>query len=324
MNAVGADLSRYNVFFNPDAATSPIDFVFQKATQGITYIDTSYEEIWRGVQKVGIRGAYHYQSSGFSWEAQAKHFLEVANRHDYHIYSLDMEEYGNDYTDTFFIDAKRIIDYWRANSDKKVVLYTNSSSYNSMYHALVRAYGSPAKTWMDELPLWLASPSSAGSPILPPNRLTWQFHQYSWIGDPTRWGTGGTRVDENVFNGDVNQLNQWLGITGSSGGEGEIMTQRYKVTRPNGCNIRTDHNTSSQIVGVLPVDTEFDVTEHYVPTSPLQEDWGKTVNNTWVALTYAAQPRVVLLPPPPTGVVKTHDIEVWSDGSLKIDGNPYP
>lgn len=211
--AIGCDVSRYNVSFNPDLTVSPVDFAIQKATEGIAYVDLKFDEIWNGVAKVGIRGAYHYQRSGFSWLSQADHFLETTARRDYHIFALDVEEVNNTYSDTFFSDTKRIVDYWRSHSNKKIILYTNGSTYDQMYYAMIRQFGySRAVEWMNTVPLWLASPAAAGGPFMPKTRTTWDIHQYSWSGLPSRWGTGGTRVDENVYNGDLQAMRAWLGL----------------------------------------------------------------------------------------------------------------
>lgn len=213
--ARGIDISRYNVSFNPDLATRPIDFVIQKATEGTSYIDLLYESHWSGVSKIGIRGAYHYQRSGMSWLAQANHFLSIARRHDYHILALDVEEVNNEYSNTFFSDTYRIINYLREQEPgKKIILYTNGNGYKLMYYALISLLGfSQADAWMDSVPLWFADPTTEGLPHIPTVRsTTWQIHQYSWTGLPSDWGTGGTRVDENIFNGDLNDMRVWLGL----------------------------------------------------------------------------------------------------------------
>lgn len=284
--AIGCDLSRYNKGFNPELATGPIDFAIQKATEGHTYIDLEYENIWQGVKQIPVRGAYHYQRSGFSWEAQAEHFLDAAGRHDYHIHALDLEEVNNDYSDTFFADAKRIIDYWRNYSLKKAVLYTNGSTYIQMYYALVRLYGSSrALEWLDSVPLWIASPSAAGFPIMPKYRKTWEIHQYTWGGSNTRWGTLGGSVDENVFNGDVAALHSWLGLTSTPPQTGEPTVARYEVTIPSdGIRLRPNHDTNNTAHGTIPGGVKLPSDEVFTATAQLPY---QNIGDRWAKVAYA-------------------------------------
>jgi len=217
--AVGCDLARYQSTFTPSIATGKIDFAIQKATEGATITDTQYDVIWNGLKDIAIRGAYHYQRSGVNWQSQADFFLNTTSRHDYHFHCLDMEGAGNTYSDAFFADTKRIIDYWRLQyPNKRTVLYTNISTYDLMYNSLIKQYGTGVKAWLDSLDFWIAYPSTAGIPRMSVNRTTgsqgktWNLHQYSWTGLPSRWGTGGSAVDENVFNGTVADMKTWAGV----------------------------------------------------------------------------------------------------------------
>lgn len=282
MNAIGCDLSRYDVSFDPQLATGPIDFAFQKATEGMSYVDSKYEEIWQGVKQIPVRGAYHYQLSGLSWIAQADHFLEITAKHDYHIYALDVEEYGNTYTDTYFADCKRVVDYWRKNANKKILIYTNGSTYTQMYLAMARLYGATyTANWMNGVDLWIASPTTAGAPWLPKGREKWTFHQYSWGGLPSRWGTGGTRVDENVFNGDLPALYQWLEMEAPSPIEPPTETEEIIMqgTIKAFTNIRASYNKNSTDLGDL-------LTGDIVTWS---EEWAGTDGLTWIKLITATR-----------------------------------
>jgi GH25 family lysozyme M1 (1,4-beta-N-acetylmuramidase) len=327
--AVGCDLSRYNVSFDPAKATEPIDFAFQKATQGALYVDLLYEYIWQGVKQIPVRGAYHYQT-GASWLAQADHFLATAERHDYHIHALDLEQYGNIYNDTFFADAKRIIDRWRAVSDKKVVIYTNGSTYDQFYLSLLKLYGEAGASWLDAIPLWIASPTIAGLPILPKYRTNkdWLIHQYNWKGLPSRWGTGGTAVDENVFCGDMNTFASYFGL-------GSVILppvvippgEQMKGIVKTGYTLNV-RDASNAIIGSLKVnDTVYgDVTNNRIYYARIYRANG-TIENTapcssavsdgagvfWMTLTASPAPA-------PVEITLTHTVEVYSDGSLKVDG----
>jgi Lyzozyme M1 (1,4-beta-N-acetylmuramidase) len=223
--AVGIDGSHWWGWFKPELATRPIDFVIIKATQGSTMIDPALGINWEGAKRVGVRGAYHYQKYGASWLAQAEFFLRAADRYDFHILALDVEKAYNELAfaspaagDTFFSDMRRILDYWKFKKpDKKVVLYTNTDIYaNFIYPAIKRLYGMEGEQWLESLDLWLANYNGQnvdGEPLMPANRASgWTFWQYSSNGKKADYGTNGD-VDLNVFNGRVEELYKWAGIT---------------------------------------------------------------------------------------------------------------
>lgn len=213
LRAQGPDLAHWEKWFDPTKASERIDFVIQKITEGTTWVDPLINDIWRGVRQVGVRGAYHYQRSGLSWEAQARHFLFVAGKFDYHFHALDMEEINNTINDAYFSDARRIIDHWRnAVPSKKAILYTNWSLYIKFYAAIVRLYPD-GREWLDGLDFWYAWPSRfLNEPILPSVRKTWTFWQKSWVGSAAEWGTG-SNTDVNYFNGTQADLAKWASVT---------------------------------------------------------------------------------------------------------------
>jgi GH25 family lysozyme M1 (1,4-beta-N-acetylmuramidase) len=325
--AIGIDISRYNTSFDPALATGPVDFVIQKATEGLSYVDLEYDNLWRGVSQIPVRGAYHYQRSGLSWLAQADHFLETTRRHSYHIHALDVEEVNNAYTDTYFADAKRIIDYWRQNAYQKVVLYTNGSTYAQMYLALARLYGQNyAAEWMSSVDLWLASPGAVGVPYLPKYRTTWTFHQYSWSGLNTRWGTGKGSVDENVFNGTVTDLYAWLGaiVPPKPPEEGKLM--RYEAVSIYSMSLRPDHNTSNTPLRSIPAQSKM---QGDVIWEAAGEKWLNVIQVNgvplavpgWVAIISASRVYCSLVDsaphPPPAEEPPAFIVAHWANGQTR-------
>ena len=61
-NAVGCDISGWQVSFDPAKATGPVDFAIMKMSEGLTEYITP--RVLSGWLQVGIRGGYHYQKSG--------------------------------------------------------------------------------------------------------------------------------------------------------------------------------------------------------------------------------------------------------------------
>jgi len=240
--AIGCDVSRWQVRFDPANASDVVDFAIQKVSEGL-YIHDGLETMWQGVQKVGIRGGYHYQRSGSNWQAQADLFLSLAAKKSFHIYALDLEGYGNTVDRAMLLDTQSIINYWIAQTNKRVVLYTNINYYNQLRYYV-------GDTWLDTIPLWIAYPNqNPGAPVLPAGRQTWSIHQYTWTDPATRWGTGAL-TDANVYNGTLSQMQAWAGADASTpppptGGtmKGEMLN--YAV------NVR--NRTSGAIVAQLAV-----------------------------------------------------------------------
>lgn len=176
----------------------------------------------------------------------------------------------------------------------------------------------------NKYPLWVAQYTEKPEDVVLPK--PWQscvLWQYTSHGNGTLYGVESFNIDLNHFNGDENKFRSFFGLNI----EGEISMDKYKVTWSSGCNKRPEPNVNNTPTGVLPLNFEFEVSTYYVPTgkTPEQERWGQLSDASWVALVYGSQPRAVLVaPPPPSGITLKHKIEVYSDGSLIIDGNPYP
>jgi len=213
--AQGMDGARYQVTFDPDKATIPLSFAFQKISEGATYKDTSLDILWQGVSKLDVRGGYHYLRSGVSWSAQVDNYLSGIKTHNVH--ALDLEGYGNTYSNTFFSDAYRWINQVHLNTDQPVVLYTNGSTYTQFVVALQNILGlATSKEWLDNLDLWIAYPSTtASAPPLQYKRDTavraWTFWQDNW--NCTGCGCQ-VASDHDFFNGTISQLYDWAGVTG--------------------------------------------------------------------------------------------------------------
>ena len=211
MKAHGVDISHWDVSFDPEKATGLIDFAIQKASEG-TFRDSKIAEIWAGVQKVPIRGAYHYLRSGSNWQTQADFFITVVKGNDHHFYALDFEGMGNTMGASFADMAHQWIEYATAKTGKPVLLYTNPSHYDTDLF--------PYGDWMKDYPLWLAqywkNPKPDMDPGMPKKRKLgdWTIYQYAseinFAGHAKEYGTPVNSIDLNVFNGTVADMRAWL------------------------------------------------------------------------------------------------------------------
>ena len=166
--------------------TGQCDFVFVKMTEGISGVLNGFPIIWSKLATPApIRGIYHYQRSGVSWQQQADNLLKGIPT-DCQIIALDIEKTNNVMDKTFFANSSRLLNYWKANSKCKVIYYINQDVYmNYMLPAMTSNY--PSDTWYLDFPDWVASwptfkPSRGPdlNPSLPTGiRGDWRFLQYN-------------------------------------------------------------------------------------------------------------------------------------------------
>jgi len=212
--AIGVDVSHWDGTFDPQKATKTIDFAIMKTSEGL-FKDPKFDIIWSGVQKVPIRGAYHYFRSDADWQKQTDFFISLVRGLDFHFYVLDYEAHGNVLDSVFAQHAHNWIDYVGMTLGKIVLLYTNPSHYD----ADLFPYGD----WMKDYPLWLAqyftvAPSPEKTPYLPKKRKAGDWRIWQWaseinyVGHGHEYGCGGNSVDLNAFNGTVADMRAWLGL----------------------------------------------------------------------------------------------------------------
>lgn len=213
--AQGVDVSKWEESFDPRRAIKPIDFAFQRTSEGSIDVDARLFSIWEGVKEIPIRGAYHYQRSGFSWIMQAQLFTRLVRERDYHMLALDVQNIYNTFDDVFAGDCRRIIDYLRAQfPGTRVLLLTSPDIYDTFLHpTFKKLYGSDGINWLEECPLWVSQywkDANEINPHMPQCReSSWVFWQYTCEGHPQEWGTR-YRVDLDVFNGTPKQLTDWV------------------------------------------------------------------------------------------------------------------
>ena len=210
------DMSRYQIRFNPDAAVPGLlDAGIIKATEGTTYKDPEFENLYVGISKLLAQGAYHYLKSNASGVSQANWFLDAITGKKFHMLVIDFESTGNVMNDDFVrILYDALVRVSAARPEAKTILYTNSNYYNTViYPAAIRIWGRDVFADWD---LWIAQypyvVNVDGEPVMPKNRLDWKLWQFSNAGNAAEHGTGAS-VDRNVFNGSVSAFKAWLNIT---------------------------------------------------------------------------------------------------------------
>jgi hypothetical protein len=166
MTVLGIDVARYQP---DDYPTGGLDFVFVKATEGVSYMSPAHDaQVARGRAAGLVVGHYHFQRPG-SPTAQAAYFLKHARPRPGDMLACDWEDTGvsNKDKDVFMRAVKA------ARPDLREVLYCNRDFW---LHRDTTSYCADG--------LWIADPSAPkGHPRV---EHPWVFHQYAIAGGTDR------------------------------------------------------------------------------------------------------------------------------------------
>lgn len=288
--AIGIDISKWDVSFEPNKATKPINFIIQRATLGFQSgkidKDEALDKLYEGVKKIEIRGAYGYLSSHSNWKAQADFFLNVVKNYDYQFYACDFESAYNDMSAKFSQDANLWMNYVAKETNKKVLFYTNKSLYDSF-----------GWLYCSEWPLWYAQywsfPLLYKNPSLPKKRTSGEWSLWQWAselnykGHSKEYGCGAFSVDINDFNGTVADMQDWLSNTTPPPPPPTITW--YKVTNAPGLNVRSGAGVTFSIKYWMPNGTRFQVIDKINANGYI---WLKLLNGGFSAEKYIAANKI--------------------------------
>ena len=194
----GIDVSKHNGDIDFDKVRDDnYQFVFIKASEGMTYKDDAFERNYRGASEAGLKvGAYHFFRKNRTGQQQAENFLAaIGNKHFDLPLVIDLEDdWGNGATVSRQIAIERVMDMIEILNGKgyQVMIYTNLDGYNKYY-----------KDLLGDHDLWLCSFTS---PDLLPT-LPHCIQQFSHEG--TVNGVNGN-VDLNVFRGSSSEWNRYV------------------------------------------------------------------------------------------------------------------
>lgn len=163
-----------------------LEFVFMKATEGLSGVDKQFSRNWEMAEKHDItRGAYHFFIPGKSGKLQAENFIKTVRLKKGDLPPvLDVEQ-------TYGVSKENLqkqVAEWIAIVEKKYkvkpIIYTNASFYETLLAGKFDAY-----------PLWVAHYLRKEKPRVD---RKWDFWQHSETG---RVNGIDAYVDFNVFNG---------------------------------------------------------------------------------------------------------------------------
>ncbi|MDE6207746.1 MAG: hypothetical protein K2M55_08060 [Muribaculaceae bacterium] len=192
----GLDISAHNGTPDFDSiAAAGIDFVYLKASEGMTFRDPAFMRNYLAARRAGLAvGAYHFFRFDCDAAMQSSNFLAAIVGCDFQLPPvIDIEEWGNPTGYDSRNIARRLelmIDAVRARRGT-VMLYTNKKG-------LARYLG----TMGGDMPeLWICSFTD------PPVEQSWRLWQHSHSGKVS--GVRGD-VDLNTFNGSRDEWLLWL------------------------------------------------------------------------------------------------------------------
>ena len=194
----GIDVSKHNGEIDFDKVKDDdYQFVYIKASEGMTYKDEAFDRNYRGARKAGLKvGAYHFFRKNRTGAEQAANLLQTVKDKELDLpLVIDLEDdWGNGATVNREKALERVLEMIDILHDKgyQVMIYTNLDGYEKYY-----------KNMLVDSDLWLCSFTS---PDLLPH-LPHRIQQFSHEGSVA--GVNGD-VDLNVFRGSKREWSRYL------------------------------------------------------------------------------------------------------------------
>lgn len=260
MPVLGIDVSKWNYGWSYDRAVKPIDFIIQRASWS-GYKDDKFDLMLPETQKVGVRGAYHYYSSGVNWKYQADLFLSVVKDKGFHFYVLDYETAYNNLNGRTIAEAAEFVKYVKAQTNKICMFYFSPNVYNNF----IKPFGytnwlNQQEIWEAQYPWTLTQTPPYDSPKLPAGVNSWRMWQFG-ASDVSftagrhagpDYGQTLQGCDLNYFNGTIDELYSWAGITEQPPIDPPPVdppqTTRPATVKISSLNVRSAPNTSASII----------------------------------------------------------------------------
>lgn len=193
-----------------------IHFVFIKATEGSSWVDKRFAYNFENAKKQNLYvGAYHFFSFESSGKTQAQNFINTVplphNRQERLKFLppvIDMEFYG--------AFAKLPLEPQSVHKKLNDLLHALESHYGTkpIIYTTPSFYSMYLRDQYQEYPLWIRSiffaPDSLWARMFDVYFTQWKFWQYNPKGILKGYKGGEKYIDLNVYQGSLDDLNQWL------------------------------------------------------------------------------------------------------------------
>jgi GH25 family lysozyme M1 (1,4-beta-N-acetylmuramidase) len=199
MRTIGIDVSHWEGQIDWQTASQVIGFAYYKCTDGLSFVDDTFEANRAACDQVGLAHApYHYFQPGLDPLAQADHFIQTAGK-GFKKYIVDVEEDANADNNLSGDLLTYLLRVFMLTGIRPVI-YTSPGFWNEHLR--------PAPAWTKNYELIVAHYTAAHLPTVPVgwnNWSIWQFSDYYFVPGCS------CEVDGDWFNGDLAACRQWFG-----------------------------------------------------------------------------------------------------------------
>lgn len=193
----GIDISHHNTIKDPNKLFNAQDFIFMKATEGITFVDKKKDLYCETIDQLApqvIKGFYHFArpEKGNAPEVEAQHFLNNIRKYKNNtLLALDVEAEALTFKN---LDqwVERWCSYIIVNTGRAPLIYCSAAECKRFKGAAALGCGLWVAKWSDKKPT---------KTMIKP----WDFFAF-WQYD----ANGG--LDKNYFNGSVEALKKYAGV----------------------------------------------------------------------------------------------------------------
>lgn len=207
----GVDVSSYQGEINwKELSGENISFAFIKATEGSSFVDKKFAYNFDEAQKTHLAvGAYHFFSYDSAGATQAENFIDTVKPYEGMLPPvIDLEFYGDkemnpprrEYVDS---QLKAMLQILEDHYGQKPIIYATEKSY-ALY--LSGDY--------DDYDIWIRNVIT--KPELSDHR-SWTFWQYTNRERLSSYHGKEKYIDMNVFNGSVQEFNEYIAACGYCG-----------------------------------------------------------------------------------------------------------
>lgn len=193
---VGVDVSHYQGEINWANVVPRQDFIFIKATDGITDVDSKFHENAKSLEGFNVpSGAYHFYEPSHDPIKQADNYLKQISQYSLELRPvLDIEISSGVSVAEIAKNALAWLKHVEEKTGCQPIIYTYSDYWNQYLGKDFNDYD-----------YWLADYNKA--PTLPSSRTSWQIWQYT---DRGRISGLDNVVDQNIFQGTKDEFSKLL------------------------------------------------------------------------------------------------------------------
>lgn len=211
---MGLDVSHWNVVDWADWAARAYRFVYIKCTEGTGWVDNKWMTHQAAAETEDFyTGPYHYFRVAWDGATQAQHFYNTVSVRQWDMPpAIDVERTNNNgFTKAeFATKLKACLDKTEELFQRKPVIYTSRTMWNELVGTV---------TWAKDYDLWVAH-YGVTSPSIPE----------AWAGQQWKlWQYTSTPLDQNRFNGELDDFLRWIGVVVPPPGGGELEARVTKL-----------------------------------------------------------------------------------------------